>query len=236
MPQCPTLAPFLRNATRLTLANLGLPPPSTHLDALLAACGGHDDHTPHDVWSTLQHFAMSSLRDLSAPMLAHLLHSRLRPSVAPRLKSLKFGALLSDQITVLAGNGDGGSGLAELTQLDELTFTTPHLSRQVLVNMPRSLLCLCVRTPAVARDATTSDSHSTSGLRSATTALSIEQLEEEGSIVRMMIEALVQDRAGPNLREVRWEGERDRARLVASRIQNGLEHCRPEVRVVAVGL
>lgn len=77
--------------------------------------------------------------------------------------------------------------------------------------MPRSLKTLVVRTPSGSRHADENE---------ARVALSIEQLEEEGAICRM-IEGALMAGSGRQLSTIRWEGER--ADVVRKKIEAGVE-------------
>lgn len=162
LPSPPSLGPFLSSLTHLTLANVGLPAPSTHLTDMLALC------TPH-----LEYLALSSLRDVDERefqrALAVLVHG------AHRLQSVKLGFLTDEQVramcaplpldtpalptpppspTSLSGSGAPADpppaiapALSLLPSVTHLTFTLPLPSSPLLLSLPAPLQVLTIRPP-----------------------------------------------------------------------------------------
>lgn len=160
LPSPPTLAPFLSSLTHLTLANLGLPPPSTHLTDMLTLCA-----------PTLHHLALSSLRDVDAREFRRAL--KVLVTDAPNLHTLMLGFLTDDQISALclplddsaastsllptppaSPNLSGSSSpaprraaLSLLPSLHSLAFTLPLPTLQILLSLPPTLKRLTIRPP-----------------------------------------------------------------------------------------
>ncbi|BGP14042.1 hypothetical protein JCM10213v2_001980 [Rhodosporidiobolus nylandii] len=269
----PTLPTFLSGLTSLTLANLGLPPPSTHLTDLLTHCA-----------PTLEHLALSSLRDVD------LLEFRRACGVLARkcgkLSSLMLGFLTDEQVhafclPLLAAEEAGGKGKQAVTvahglptppaspiagslsslapaiahlPLTHLTFTLPLPSLPLILALPPTLRVLTIRPPyarpttsfvssggsttiwgtskpslltildrsRVHAETTPAPSGSATPLRGRRPSVTLEQLEEEESVLLALEEALAVptlpakrgaevpllspgEVVAPRLEKIRWE-------------------------------
>ncbi|GAA5829539.1 hypothetical protein JCM11251_000197 [Rhodosporidiobolus azoricus] len=153
----PSLGPFLSSLTSLTLANLGLPPPTTHLTSLLSACAG-----------TLQHLAVSSLRDVGRDefrrAVAILAEANNKGRGRGPLKSLTLGFLTDAQLDaltlpLLSSCSDTPSSPLPVSlasslapslstlPLTHLTLTLPLPTLPLLFALPPSLTILTIRPP-----------------------------------------------------------------------------------------
>ncbi|GAA5915529.1 hypothetical protein JCM5296_001751 [Sporobolomyces johnsonii] len=142
----PSLPTFLTSLTHLTLSNLGLPSPSTHLTVLLQ----QPSHT-------LEYLAISSLRDVDLLQFRRV--AQVLVSDCERLQTLVLGFLTDEQVEALclplvaAEPGPLSTprprrpALSLLAHLTSLTFTLPHPSLLLLVALPPSLLTLTIRPP-----------------------------------------------------------------------------------------
>ncbi|GAA6001142.1 hypothetical protein JCM10207_007429 [Rhodosporidiobolus poonsookiae] len=148
---CPSSLPsFLSALTHLTVANLGLPPPSTHLTDLLHHCA-----------PTLEHLALSSLRDVDLAEFQRALATlvRPRPAGAGKLRSLMLGFLTDAQVSALTlplppaldpTSASAARSLAPLLArlpVTHLTFTLPLPSLPLLLALPPTLRVLTIRPP-----------------------------------------------------------------------------------------
>ncbi|GAA6026836.1 hypothetical protein JCM8097_005897 [Rhodosporidiobolus ruineniae] len=165
----PSLPSFCRALRSLTLANLGLPPPSTHLTDLLQCAA-----------PTLEKLAISSLRDVDPNEFARAVGVLV--AKAGRLRSLMVGFLTDEQVQVLclplpsASSTTSSSSssaaplgasstallpaLARLATLTHLTFTLPLPSLPLLLSLPPSLLVLTIRPPYSSSSSSSSPSSS----------------------------------------------------------------------------
>ncbi|GJN88404.1 hypothetical protein Rhopal_001370-T1 [Rhodotorula paludigena] len=160
-PSPPSLAPFLASLTHLTLANVGLPPPSTHLTDILSLCAPH-----------LEHLAISSLRDvdgsdfrralavlvhrgerLASLMLGFMTEDQLRAMVQPvlpRPDTAPASLLLTPSASPTASSpcpAAPAPALSLLPALTQLTFTLPLPTPALLLALPPSLSLLTIRPP-----------------------------------------------------------------------------------------
>ncbi|GAA5890260.1 hypothetical protein JCM6882_008773 [Rhodosporidiobolus microsporus] len=159
-PSPPSLTPFLSSLTSLTLANLGLPAPATHLAALLEGCK-----------TTLKHLAISSLRDVGRGEFRRAVAILARRDDgdggrAPPLRSLMLGFLTDAQLDALtlpllsSPSSPSTSRSSTPTPsppslapalshlpLTHLTLTLPLPTLPLLLALPRSLLVLAIRPP-----------------------------------------------------------------------------------------
>ena len=157
LPSPPTLVPFLSSLTHLTLANVGLPHPSTHLTDMLSICAPH-----------LEFLALSSLRDLDERQFRRAMAVLVRRAV--RLKSVKLGFLLDEQVRAMCApllvddgapslptpppsptsplhTDSAAPALSLLPAVAHLTFTLPLPTSALLLALPRTLEILTVRPP-----------------------------------------------------------------------------------------
>jgi hypothetical protein len=146
----PNLTNFLKNLTHLTISNLGLPNPSTHLSVLIKLAQ-----------PTLEYFAISSVRDVELREFRNLFKI-LSDSSCSRLSTLVLGFLTDEQVTALTlptlieeeephhdqvEEEDVLPVLSKLSNLTSLTFTLPHPSIELLLSIPPSLETLTIRPP-----------------------------------------------------------------------------------------
>ncbi|GAA5996472.1 uncharacterized protein JCM10292_007632 [Rhodotorula paludigena] len=160
-PSPPSLVPFLSSLTHLTLANVGLPPPSTHLTDILSLCAPH-----------LEHLAISSLCDvdgsefrralavlvhhgerLASLMLGFMTEDQLRAMVQPalpRTDAAPASLLLTPPASPTAFSpcpAAHAPALSLLPALAHLTFTLPLPTPALLLALPPSLSLLTIRPP-----------------------------------------------------------------------------------------
>ncbi|GAA5929517.1 hypothetical protein JCM3775_002362 [Rhodotorula graminis] len=159
LPSPPTLVPFLSSLTHLTLANVGLPHPSTHLTDMLSICAPH-----------LEFLALSSLRDVEERQFRRAMAVLVRQ--AGRLKSVKLGFLLDEQVRAMcapllveddaasfptpppsptsppaAAADPAAPALSLLPSVTHLSFTLPLPTSALLLALPTALEILTVRPP-----------------------------------------------------------------------------------------
>ncbi|GAA5835611.1 hypothetical protein JCM9279_004594 [Rhodotorula babjevae] len=157
LPSPPTLVPFLSSLTHLTLANVGLPHPSTHLTDMLSICAPH-----------LEFLALSSLRDLDEREFRRSMTVLVRQAV--RLKSVKLGFLLDEQVRAMCApllvehgapslptpppsptsphaDDPSAPALSLLPSVTHLSFTLPLPTSSLLLALPHTLEILTVRPP-----------------------------------------------------------------------------------------
>ena len=210
LPNPPTLPPFLAGITHLRLTNLGLPFPSTHLFALVEGA------------PNLESLTLSSLRDVHLTLFRQVLDLLTQCS---NLVNLRLGTLLSEQmeaLTLRLPYSDSPASALSRMPLLSLTLTIPHLTLPLLLCLPPSLQTLIIRSPSARQSKDTS---------ATSFAMSIDQLEEEGTVLRMAETALGAEQAGKGLREVVWQG--GRAEKVKTRLTEALARAgRGDVRVV----
>ncbi|GAA5876506.1 hypothetical protein JCM8547_009410 [Rhodosporidiobolus lusitaniae] len=245
-PSPPTLPLFLSSLTSLTLANVGLPPPSTHFTSLLSACS-----------NTLTHLAISSLRDVHAKEFQAAL--RILSGEGSKLKRLTLGFLTDEQVYALCSTLPSSSSpqpALSLLPLTSLLFTLPLPSLPLLLSLPPTLTHLTIRPPYCRPSSSIPGGNGTStifgtdkssllsmldrsrsrssfartpavtpgGSGAATPvrggrrpSVSIEQLEEEETVLVALEEALAVPRVNlgekeveavvaPRLERIRWEG------------------------------
>ena len=140
-----TLAPFLASLTHLTMANVGLPQPSSHLTDMLRCCA-----------PTLRYLAISSLRDIDAGEFRRAFEVLIERGAA--LETLVVGFLTEQQVSALqtssasaqtsggnasfnaaASEEEGRPLLSRLPVLENLTFTLPLPPLPPLLAFPPSL-------------------------------------------------------------------------------------------------
>lgn len=168
-----TLAPFLASLTHLTMANVGLPHPSSHLTDMLRCCA-----------PTLRYLAISSLRDIDADECRRAFEVLIERGTA--LETLVVGFLTEQQVSALqssapaqtsgnnssthaavaASEGEGRPLLSRLPVLATLTFTLPLPTLPLLLALPPSLRKLTIRPPYARPSGTSVREHSRSSLLS----------------------------------------------------------------------
>ncbi|GAA5860615.1 hypothetical protein JCM3774_006228 [Rhodotorula dairenensis] len=174
----PNLAPFLAFLTHLTVANVGLPTPSSHLTEILRCCA-----------TTLRYLAISSLRDIDAVEFRRAFEILVDHGTA--LESLVIGFLTDEQTLALhsraprsseagsysedddddendreATTALGPSLLSRLPVLANVTFTLPLPTLPLLLALPPSLRRLTIRPPYARPSGTSVREHSRSSLLS----------------------------------------------------------------------
>lgn len=176
LPSSPSLATFLRSVRHLTLANLGLPYPSTHVQHILSHC-----------CHNLTYLALSALRDLHTPELLLPLFALLGPASAPRLRHIRFGSLDSRQTDIIARE----SCLGSLTQVTKITWTFPLPTAELLAATPTSVTTLVLK-PRAGLGTDKEDR--------------MQAMEEEDAVSAALDKALKDGKLGGGMREIRWEG------------------------------
>lgn len=214
LPSPSNLTDFFASARNLTLANLGLPHPSTHLHSILVASA-----------ATLRSLTVSSLRDVTMPLWREAMG--VLATKCTNLRELRLGTLLSEQLEALtlslplalATRKNNGAALS-LLPLHSLTLTIPHLSLSLLLVLPASLASLIIRSPSQRSSADTSATART---------MNIEQLEEEGQVVRM-VETAFKAGVGRALERVVFGGAM-RPEKVRQRLEAAVEGAGRRVRI-----
>ena len=177
----PDLATFVRSVRHLTLANLGLPFPSTHLHQIIIHCARN-----------LEYLALSALRDLNSSELLVPLVALLRPASAPRLRHLRFGSLDKAQAALLA-LPECLPGLCQVVRLD---WTFPFPTRDLLDATPAGVQVLVLKPRAGAQDADKEER--------------MLRMGEEDKVVAALMEVLgsgaLARGGGRGVREVWWGG------------------------------
>ncbi|GAA5890697.1 hypothetical protein JCM16303_006487, partial [Sporobolomyces ruberrimus] len=140
----PNLVSFTSSLTHLTLSNLGLPPPSTHLSTLISLAS-----------KTLKYLAISSIRDVES-LEFHKTFSILATE-CPKLSTLVLGFLTDEQVETLSlpllssttscTPSTSYPILSRLSNLRSLTFTLPLPTLPLLLSLPPSLQTLSIRPP-----------------------------------------------------------------------------------------
>ena len=166
-----TLAPFLGSLTHLTMANVGLPHPSSHMTDMLRCCA-----------PTLRYLAISSLRDIDAGEFRRAFEVLIERGNA--LETLVVGFLTEQQVSALqtatsaqtSGNNapfnaadseqEARPLLSRLPVLANLTFTLPLPTLPLLLALPPSLRKLTIRPPYARPSGTSVREHSRSSLLS----------------------------------------------------------------------
>lgn len=129
--------------THLTLSNLGLPPPSTHLSVLLSHAS-----------PALKYLAISSIRDVEFQEFRQIFE--ILSSQCTKLSTLVLGFLTDEQVEALClpsittSSSSSSSPfpiLSQLSHLSSLTFTLPHPSLSLLLSIPPNLETLTIRPP-----------------------------------------------------------------------------------------
>ncbi|GAA5845283.1 hypothetical protein JCM3766R1_000716 [Sporobolomyces carnicolor] len=139
----PTLHLAVSNLTHLTLSNLGLPSPATHVTTIVKLAQ-----------STLEYLAISSIRDLDQRQFRTLFATLARDDES-RLETLVLGFLTDPQVDALSmpriDNDDDDDNrypvLSRLGRLKHLTFTLPHPSLELVLSIPPNLEVLTIRPP-----------------------------------------------------------------------------------------
>ncbi|GAA5941902.1 WD40 repeat domain-containing protein [Sporobolomyces koalae] len=131
--QPPTLSTFVSSLTHLTVSNLGLPAPSTHLSTLLSLAQ-----------PTLKYLAVSSIRDVEFDEFQKCVRSL-------RVETLVLGFLTDAQIDALtrplSTTPSTRPALSELTTIKRLTFTLPLPTRNLVLAIPPTVEKLSIRPP-----------------------------------------------------------------------------------------
>ncbi|GAA5953873.1 hypothetical protein JCM3765_000675 [Sporobolomyces pararoseus] len=135
----PNLSSFVSGLTHLTLSNLGLPPPSTHLSVILSHAS-----------PTLKYLAISSIRDVEFQEFRQIFE--ILSTQCTKLSTLVLGFLTDEQVEALCLPSISSSIspypiLSQLSHLSFLTFTLPHPSLSLLLSIPPNLQTLTIRPP-----------------------------------------------------------------------------------------
>lgn len=177
----PDLATFLRSVTRLTLSNLGLPFPSTHVHQLLTYSSPN-----------LTYLALSALRDLYSPALLLPLFALLRPPAAPNLRHLRLGAIDSRQVAIIAQP----DCLPRLAQVAKLEWVFPNPTRELLDATPDGVRVLVLKPRA--------------GAQSEDKEERMQAMDQEDKVYRSLMDVLgcgaLRRGGGGGVREVWWGG------------------------------
>ncbi|GAA5900613.1 uncharacterized protein JCM6883_002900 [Sporobolomyces salmoneus] len=134
----PNLSSFVSGLTHLTLSNLGLPPPSTHLSIILSHAS-----------RTIRYLAISSIRDVELVEFRKIF--TILSQDCSKLSTLVLGFLTDEQVSALClpslSSDSPYPVLSQLSALKSLTFTLPHPSLSLLLSIPPTLETLTIRPP-----------------------------------------------------------------------------------------